>query len=126
MKYVEKTWGYELWFENNEMYCGKLLFVRYGEWSSKGQFHYHKIKDETFIVIEGSLLLDIGKESGRWEKHFLSPEKAFRIKPGVRHRFTSINPQGCKFIEVSTMHDDDDTIRESWDGEEWLTDDRDV
>jgi len=28
-------------------------------WSSKGKFHYHKVKDETFLVVSGSLRLDV-------------------------------------------------------------------
>ncbi len=46
---VEKTWGSELWFANNDMYCGKLLTVNVDKWSSEGKFHYHKIKDEKDI-----------------------------------------------------------------------------
>ena len=62
MKRVEKTWGHELWIENNEKYCGKLLHCEKGKWSSKGKFHYHKEKDETFYVIKGILLIDIEGE----------------------------------------------------------------
>jgi mannose-6-phosphate isomerase-like protein (cupin superfamily) len=108
-KYIEKTWGYELWFENNEMYCGKLLYVKEGEWSSKGKFHYHKIKDETFIVVEGTLLLDIVRDNGGYDRLVLPPETSFRVRPEVLHRFSSITPPGCKFIEVSTTHSDEDT-----------------
>ena len=43
--YVKKTWGFELWFANTAEYCGKLLVVEHGKWSSEGKFHYHEIKD---------------------------------------------------------------------------------
>ena len=105
MKVVEKTWGYEIWFENNELYCGKEIVCLHGEWSSKGKYHYHPIKDETFWVIEGTLILDIeGKEI------LLTHPSCYRIKPGVRHRFKAAG-EYCKFIEVSTTHKDDDTVR---------------
>ncbi len=127
MKYVEKTWGHEIWFENNDMYCGKGLFVRYQDWSSKGMFHYHPIKDETFIVTYGTLLLEVvDGENDMVSKHVLPAQTSFRIKPGVKHRFTAITHEGCEFIEASTTHYEDDTIRESWDGIEWVTDDKDV
>ena len=56
---VLKSWGREIIFENNDMYCGKELLVYNKIWSSNGNFHYHKIKDETFYVINGTLQLDI-------------------------------------------------------------------
>lgn len=125
-KFVEKSWGYELWFENNEKYCGKLLFVEYRKWSSKGKFHYHPKKDETFFVVKGDLLLEIANEDGSVRRQYMPPKASIRIKPGKRHRFTSASLQGCEFVEVSTTHSDDDTIRESWNGTEWVTDDKDV
>ncbi len=115
MKYVEKSWGHEIWFENNGLYCGKGLFVRYQEWSSKGKFHYHPVKDETFIITYGTLLLQIGEDGhGFIEDHILPAQTSFRVKPGVKHRFTAINQEGCEFVEVSTIHNDDDTIRCYW------------
>lgn len=113
MKFVDKDWGYEVWFENNEMYCGKMLKVVRDIWSSNGKFHYHKRKDETFIVIEGELLLDIGDEKGVITENILTPYESIRVKPGVKHRFTSNTPQ-TKFIEVSTTHSDDDSFRCIW------------
>ena len=110
MNIHEKTWGFEYWFVNDEKYCGKLLYVRKGEWSSKGKYHYHKIKDETFFVIDGVLLLDFYQgdfcssiELGRYE--------SFNVPPGMKHRFTAATPDGCKFIEVSTTHSEEDSYR---------------
>jgi mannose-6-phosphate isomerase-like protein (cupin superfamily) len=104
MKIVQKTWGYEIWFENNEMYCGKELVCEDEKWSSKGKFHHHEIKDETFYVIEGKLLLEAGAT-----RIVLGEREKFRVKPGVRHRFRSIGPI-CRFIEVSTTHSDEDSF----------------
>jgi len=104
-KYVEKLWGYEIWFENNELYCGKKIFCRNRVWSSEGDYHYHPIKDETFYVLSGVLELDI-------EGHttFLSDGASRRIPPGTKHRFRSDTDE-CIFIEVSTSHCDTDSIR---------------
>jgi mannose-6-phosphate isomerase-like protein (cupin superfamily) len=103
MKIVQKTWGYEIWFENNEMYCGKELVCEDEKWSSKGKFHHHEIKDETFYIIEGTLLLEAGAT-----RIVLKRGQKFRVKPGVKHRFRSIGPI-CRFIEVSTTHSDQDS-----------------
>lgn len=117
-----KNWGKEEWFENNEKYCGKLLTVRSGEWSSGGKFHYHKIKDETFFVVSGQLKLDV--EVDRIIRRLiLDPGTSYRIKPFVRHRFTATELQlDCEFIEVSTTHRDDDSYRCYWDYEKqkWI------
>ena len=50
----DHIWGYELWIENNEKYCSKLLIMNMGFESS---WHYHKRKDETFAVLEGQVSL---------------------------------------------------------------------
>ena len=120
-KIVYKKWGYEVWFENNEKYCGKVLFVENNVWSSSGNFHYHKIKDETFYIIDGILLLEYELDNVIMAKK-LERESVFRIKPGVKHRFTALNKEGCKFIEVSTTHSDDDSYRCYFDDEknEWV------
>ena len=54
IKHVPKGWGYEKWIVNTEEYCGKLLFFNKGKRCS---WHYHKIKDETFYLQSGSILL---------------------------------------------------------------------
>jgi len=119
----KKTWGQEEWFENNEKYCGKLLTVNSGYWSSEGKFHYHKIKDETFYVISGELVLDV-EVDGTIRRLILGPGTSYRVKPGVKHRFTATNAQlDCEFIEVSTTHSNDDSYRCRWnhDNQEWET-----
>lgn len=103
---VTKEWGYELIFENNELYCGKLIHV--GQlWSSGGLYHIHVKKDETFFVLEGTLILDIDGEEQAIFAH-----DSFRVFPNTPHRFKSAPKiPTCTFIEVSTHHDDEDTIR---------------
>lgn len=109
---VKKKWGYEIWFANNELYCGKLIAINQYEWSSGGLFHYHKIKDETFFCIDGDLLIEY-EEDGAFYGITLKPEQSFRVFPGVRHRFSTKSKQ-CKFIEASTTHRDSDSYRCEW------------
>ena len=103
--YVEKSWGWEKWFANTANYCGKELFVKRNAWSSKGKFHYHKIKDETFYVIKGNLLLDYVDEKNLFYSVSVPRGANFRVEPGIKHRFSTITFGGCKFIEASTHHD---------------------
>ena len=51
---VPKGWGFEKWIVNNEKYCGKILYIVKDR---KCSWHYHKIKDETFYVQSGKIIL---------------------------------------------------------------------
>jgi D-beta-D-heptose 7-phosphate kinase/D-beta-D-heptose 1-phosphate adenosyltransferase len=104
-KIVEKDWGYEEWIVNGELYCGKKLVV--GEkWGgvSKGKYHFHKKKDETFYILKGNLILDFP----RIDSILLKPGDSYRIKPGLKHRFKA-QKNKCIFVEFSTHHSDKDT-----------------
>jgi len=119
---VEKSWGSETWFVNNHLYCGKLLKVNKGKYTSEGRFHYHKSKDETFFIISGLLLVDYVTLDNEFYSLTLKSGQAFRVEPNVKHRFTALNEAGCIFIETSTTHRDSDSYRCSWDSEkrEWI------
>ena len=117
----EKSWGWEHWFANNDDYCGKLLYVQKGLWSSGGKYHFHKIKDETFFIIEGGLILDYF-EDGEFKEKIMERYESFHVPVGMKHRFTSFTNEGCKFIEASTTHRDDDSYRVLYDvdNERWV------
>jgi mannose-6-phosphate isomerase-like protein (cupin superfamily) len=115
MQTVIKKWGYELWIENNDLYCGKHLHVLPNKWCS---VHYHKIKHETFYVISGELKLQFSKELDLeiWEKSLVAeiiiPKGcSFVLEPMTAHRFVSNLNYPCDFIEISTHHDDLDSYR---------------
>ena len=112
---VQKKWGYEIWFANNEEYCGKLIAINENRCSSEGKFHYHKIKDETFFVIDGELILEYF-EDGLFYSITLKPGQSFRVYPSVKHRFSTDSKQ-CKFVEASTKHMESDSYRCTWDPE---------
>jgi mannose-6-phosphate isomerase-like protein (cupin superfamily) len=121
--FVKKSWGSEIWFANNEKYCGKLLEVESEKWSSSGKFHYHLRKDETFFVVQGRLWLDIGDDlTGEYQRLHLYENDSYRVMPGFKHRFSAASEYPCKFVEASTHHDDSDTYRCYYDGErgEWI------
>ena len=101
MKKVSKTWGGEIWVENNELYCCKFLYCK--DWTSQGKYHYHKNKDETFCVLQGIMLLAV-----EGEETILTEGEKYRIKPNTKHKFTSITGD-CIILEISTHHEDSDT-----------------
>ena len=105
LKVVNKVWGREYWLENQE-YCGKLLVLNGGYRCS---IHYHKDKKETFFVISGFMLLEIGDKK---EPIVLETGSYITINPYTKHRFTGL----CgvtEFIEFSTTHSETDSYRDT-------------
>lgn len=110
MRVVPKDWGHERIVTNNELYCLKILTCEGEIWTSKGKFHYHRIKDETFYVMEGILELETVDENGNITSRYLREGHSIRILPGSKHRFRSAGRR-CRFAEVSTQHFDGDSVR---------------
>tara|TARA_B000000441_G_C21640988_1_gene289271 strand:- start:233 stop:688 length:456 start_codon:yes stop_codon:yes gene_type:complete len=84
----------------NRDYCKKILV------QLPNQVHppqYHKLKEETFQVLSGSLVVNLdGKEK------LLYPGDTCLILPGVWHSFTT--ETGCIFEEISTTHFTNDSV----------------
>lgn len=126
VEFHKKNWGHEVWMANCELYCGKLL-VLYRD--LRCSIHYHKLKDETFYIQDGLILMRV------WEEPFEIPEDAwghgerlplprgcspdeFLMHPGDRlvipqntpHQFVGVDPKST-IIEISTQHFEDDSYR---------------
>jgi|GEM_PF-1459578 mannose-6-phosphate isomerase-like protein (cupin superfamily) len=100
----EHLWGYELWIENNDKYCSKLLILNKGFESS---WHYHERKDETFVILEGRVLLTYADGNYAPAQTIILNEKdKLRLKPGAAHSFKSL-AQRSIVMEVSTTDDGD-------------------
>lgn len=105
MNRVGKVWGYEEHIINlsKEGYCGKRMVLDPGACCS---MHSHPVKDETFYVSSGHMLLELSEDprTSKVRRIHLKKGDAHRIWPGMWHRFTG-GPLGCEFFEFS-MHDD--------------------
>jgi len=78
----------------NREYCKKLIITL------PGQAHpeqYHKKKEETFVILYGTVDLTLDGETRR-----LSKGDVVTIEPGVRHKFST--SEGCVIEEVSSTH----------------------
>jgi quercetin dioxygenase-like cupin family protein len=108
MKTVSKGWGYELWIVNKPEYCGKLLYFYKGK---KLSWHYHKLKDETFYVQSGRVVLkhSQGDDLSQAEEAVLGPGMSFHIPRGLRHRIIAL--ETSEVFEFSTEHFDSDSYR---------------
>ena len=108
IKIVPKGWGYEKWIANSELYCGKLLFIRKGHRCS---WHYHKLKDETFYIQSGEILLIYGDvdDMEKAKMKVLGPGDKFYVYPGLRHQMQA--REDTELFEFSTQHFDSDSNR---------------
>ena len=93
---VAKPWGSEIRWAITEKYLGKILNIDPGQKLSR---QYHEQKDESIYVLDGTLVLEIGKDD--IETFILEAGASWRIKPGIVHRFCAPS-SGCTLIEVST------------------------
>lgn len=109
---IPKGWGHEVIFENNELYCGKLLVFKKG---CKFSMHYHMIKDETWYVQEGEFLYRwIDTETAEVVTETLVVGDSVRQLPGQPHQLEALTDG--TIYEVSTQHFDSDSYR-LWKGD---------
>ena len=84
----------------NRQYCKKIL-VQLPNQSHPS--HYHKLKEETFLIVHGSLNLIVdGNEK------LLLPGDTCLVQPGIWHSFSTT--EGCVFEEISTTHYNNDSV----------------
>lgn len=93
-------WGATIINCINREYCKKLIIVLPGQKHPK---HSHERKEETFQVLSGELLLDLGTG----EKTYRSGD-IIVVERGVTHSFRS--EKGAIFEEVSSTHYADDSF----------------
>ena len=99
---VPKPWGHEIIWGETKDYVGKILCINQGHRLSR---QYHEIKEETILVLNGTLVLEIGSGDDI-QKHELKSGENFHVSPRLIHRFCA--PFGdVEIVEVSTPHLDD-------------------
>jgi quercetin dioxygenase-like cupin family protein len=106
IKFVPKGWGFEKWIVNNEEYCGKLLYFVKGKRCS---WHYHILKDETFYIQSGKVLLKYSETDTPEFEQILGPGDNFHIHRGLRHQIIAL--EDTELFEFSTQHFDSDSNR---------------
>ena len=106
-KFVEKVWGSELWLANTEKYCGKILTLKK---DYRCSLHMHKIKDETFYILDGEVLMEVNNKIQK-----MRSGDVVHIPTNTYHRFTGITDS--RIIEISTQHFDSDSYRKETSGQ---------
>ena len=103
---VQKEWGSEKILINTKLYCSKILYLDKGYQCS---VHCHKIKDETFYMLHGEAILEVGSE-----QVLLAKDMSVRILRGIYHRFKGLSD--CQILEVSTQDSPTDSYRKTASG----------
>lgn len=119
-QYISKGWGFEEWIANSKLYCAKILFVKQGRRTS---WHYHKVKLETLKVLTGEAIIYYSTDDCISLYEPEHPQVDYRIarmsvlKSGdifhvpVRLRHQIYSCRDTQILEVSTFHEDSDSIR---------------
>jgi len=108
---MPKVWGSEEWIVNNKKYCGKILNLNEG---FRCSIHYHIEKHETFYILDGEVLMELGDDKGINEYRIMKSGDIQVIEPKQKHRFTGI--KNSRIIEFSTEHKEEDSYRDSQSG----------
>jgi quercetin dioxygenase-like cupin family protein len=104
---VEKGWGKEIIFVNNDEYCGKILCFEKGK---KFSMHYHLKKKETWYVSKGSFtLIWIDTTIGAQYSETLNVGDVITNERGDPHQLIAL--EYSEIFEVSTKHYDEDSFR---------------
>lgn len=107
--FVEKGWGSELIWATNDKYCGKLL-----KFNNDSQFsmHFHAIKDESWLVLEGRFQVEwIDTSNSSIHTKLLLPGDTWHNPPLFPHRLKCMSAGGGTIIEVSTPDSVEDNYR---------------
>jgi len=108
---VQKGWGKEIIFVNNDEYCGKLLCF---EKDKKFSMHYHIKKKETWYVSKGSfILIWVETNTGTTHTEYLKVGDVITNERGEPHQLIAL--EDAEVFEVSTKHYDEDSFR-MWKG----------
>jgi|TARA_B110000971_G_C20031876_1_gene511838 quercetin dioxygenase-like cupin family protein len=106
-KIVKKGWGKEIWFVNNDEYCGKILCFDKGK---KFSMHYHVEKKETWYIAKGKFLFSwICQEKGIVYNEYLNVGDVITNERGEAHQMEAL--EESEIFEVSTFHKDSDSYR---------------
>ena len=107
---IDKGWGFELAFANNDMYSGKLLvFERAG---AKTSMMFHKERSKTWFVNEGKFKLTyIDTSTGKVFEHVLEAGATSTISKMSPHQLEALVPNSVIFEVGSSDKGDEDRIR---------------
>jgi mannose-6-phosphate isomerase-like protein (cupin superfamily) len=106
---VDKGWGYEEIWVTNDLYCSKyMVFPKSG---NKFSMHFHKDKDETWTVLNGSFTVRyIDTQNADLYELELKKGDRFHNPPLQPHQLIATEDNSI-MLEVSTPDSVEDNYR---------------
>ena len=101
-RHVPKPWGSEQIWALTERYCGKLIRISAGKRLS---LQRHERKEESLIVMRGTLRLHLEDDEGIVRVVELGPGESAHVDTHRIHRFEAATD--VELVEVSTPEIDD-------------------
>ena len=102
---VIKPCGKEVIWAETKDYVGKLLYITEGH---KLSLQYHEQKEETILVVSGTLEILVGGKGRRGISTLrLSEGDTYHVTPRTVHRFAATCGTNVVLAEVSTNYLDD-------------------
>ena len=101
-RHVPKPWGSEQIWALTERYCGKLIRIDAGRRLS---LQRHARKEESLIVLSGTLRLHLEDDEGTVRTLDLGPGESAHVDEPRIHRFEAVTD--VELVEVSTPEIDD-------------------
>jgi mannose-6-phosphate isomerase len=95
-RHVQKPWGWEMIWAENDHYTGKLLHVIAGRRLS---LQYHDQKQETVCLLHGSAVIAMEDETGELREIPMEPGKGYTIHLFQLHRLRAV--ENADILEVS-------------------------
>jgi mannose-6-phosphate isomerase-like protein (cupin superfamily) len=107
--FVKKGWGHELIWATNDQYCGKVMV--FDKAGAKFSMHFHREKDETWIVTNGEFILRyIDTNTACINEKVLKRGDTWRNPPLMPHQLEAVTDDATVF-EVSTPDSVEDNYR---------------
>ena len=106
---VEKPWGRVATYAHNQPSTVRLITVEPGQETS---VHFHRMRDETWVVLDPGLVVEIGDRSVT-----AAPGEEFVIPAEQRHRIRCEGPAAGRILEVAygyTTEEDSQRIEDDY------------
>jgi mannose-6-phosphate isomerase len=94
---TENPWGQEMLRAWGLYYAAKILHIEAGQRLS---LQYHRVKEETLLLLTGRLLVELEGADGRMEMYEALSGQSVHIPSGCKHRLAA--QETCEVLEVST------------------------
>lgn len=106
---VEKPWGRVATYAHNQPSTVRVITVEPGQETS---VHFHRMRDETWVVLDPGLVVEIGERAVN-----AAPGEEFVIPAEQSHRIRCDGPASGRILEVAygyTTEDDSQRLEDDY------------